>query len=272
MRVQGIGVSFGNGNKKSKPSIIGSTLTGAAIGAVGGFAAKNLAPASNDFFEKNTSTEDSKTQIRKSVTDFIENYGKQEVEEVRILKTALKELNLGSELAKNKIVIKRDLKNQSINDLLKDNSIQLIGKEDSKELKNSVAELKKDLIEEINKPPKEKQLERVENLSKSVGELKSEAKNAMKVKKDLIHHTENIKGLNTSGTLNIKQIKDAINKKLTEAEESAKPVIKQLSDSFNTMVKSTAKTQRKNPLWIGIPTIGMASITGSIAVGKRTKD
>lgn len=264
MRVQGVGLSFGQKNESNKKtSIIGAAITGATIGAGGGLTARHFTPISNDFFEKSAKNETQNKQVHKAVENFVENYGKQEIEDARILKTAFKKSNLSKSLALQKIGVKRDLKNNSLNNLLKSKEIKLITKEDSQELNNAVDALAKELKASLKKTPKERKLEKLEDLSTSSKELLNDAKNSISIKKSLSNHNEQIKGLGKKGFQSLKTTKESIEKSVP------KPLKSQMVNAFNSMVRTAAKTQRKVSLWIGIPAALVAGVFAGGASAKK---
>lgn len=261
MKVQSVSLSFGtkhNNSKTKEPSILGSTIVGAGIGAAGGAIAREKAPVQDDFFVKTASKPNSKKEVKNAIIEFIDNYGKQEIEEIRALKTAIQETGLNDVLSKENISIKNDLNNNGLQELLEDPSIKVIGDKDSDELKNAVKVLKQDILNDFNFTEDtrvEKKVEVAEVFSKNAGEKALEAKNLISSKKALTEYSEALAGLGKKGSSSIKAIKEII---------QAKPLMEQVSKGFDTMVKHAAKSQRKKAVWVAIP-------SGLLAIGNGTK-
>ena len=256
MRVQNIDLGFGKKPKKDESvknkNVFVYSIFGASLGGTSGAIAQKYAPISDDFFCKISKAESEKIEtVEKTVNEFIENYGTLEINNARLLKTAL----LHPEIKKALSITE----NNDINNLINDEKIKIISPEESEELNNSCknlhAQLKENIVGTNNK-------EEIEFKSKEIGadalEKLSLAKEKIEIRENLVKYKNEIKGLSQNGTENIRSIKQKIS-----------PQNHGLRSAFNKMVRTAKMTQRPVELWVAIPIILSGLLSTGLAANYR---
>lgn len=263
MRVQRVDLGFGKKPKKNesekKPNIFGSATLGATFGAVSGSLVRKYAPVSDEFFSK-IAAEDSDriNEVERNVSDYTNFYGASEIEEARILKTALLQEDLKAQLPKEEP--------EGIKAILNDEQIKPIVDQDSDELKNAYKALHVQLKDDLSNINDKEVLEmKVSNLSQMSSDTLDRAKQAIFVKDNLIKSKSQLKGLSETGTEGIKKVFENI-KNIKEGSDSAKSELKY---AFGKMLQVAKKSKRGAETWVLIPAVLFGIAGMGLAVNKQ---
>jgi hypothetical protein len=265
MRVQSVDLGFGKRPKKNeceqKPNIFFATTLGATFGAISGSLARKYTPVSDSFFS-NVAQDDSdkKNEVEKTVNEYIDSYGNSEIEEARVLKTALADSELQAQST--------GIKGKGIVDLMKDQSIKLISDDDTDEVKNSYKALRAQIKEEVA-DLKEPELiqNKYENLSGLSSETLQRAKQAIFVKDNLQKYKSQIKGISDKGEEGLK----SVTQKVKNHPEGTEQMKSQLNYAFSKMVVAAKKSQRAPETWVLIPAVIGAVLSMGLAVNAKAK-
>lgn len=261
MKLQPVGLSFCAEPKKNESEnsskIFLCALGGSTMGAAAGALARNYAPVSDEFFHQvSTGSSDKKQDVDEAVNNFVESYSASEIDEARTLKTVLLQADIAAETPQGK----------GIAELLADNTIKPIGKDDSEEVNNAYKALHTQLAQEIKTAKEQKNLpEKFESLSLMASENHSKAKQGIFVRDNLQQFKKQIRGLSDDGKQNIAEIKNQIEQTSGGTDEMKK----ELSSAFKSMVRIAQKTQRPIEAWTIIPGIISGLFGMGVAVNYR---
>lgn len=262
MKVQNVSLGFGQSPKtnagENSPNIFMMTTSGVAAGAIAGQLARKYSPVSDEFFfdtaKKNS---DEKISMQNLVSQFIKDYSLSDIQDARILKTALDSQNV------KQIVPK--LQNQGILELINEPLIKKIGRGDSSELRNSLAVLRATLVKDLALTDENERLNKFENTSDMASDLFTKAKNGIQVKEHLQNYSQNLKGLAENGKDSIQSVKT----KIADNADIPKPVKEELLRAFGDMVQITKLSQRSPGLWVAIPSVALGVVSFIHSVNRK---
>ena len=262
MKVQSINLGFGKSPKKNAgenaPNVFLMTTCGVATGAIAGQVARKYLPVSDEFFfdiaKKNP---DEKKAVQNLVNQFIGEYSLSDIQDARILKTAL------IDLSAQKIVPK--LKNTGISELINEPLIKVISKNDSVELKSSLEVLKSNISKDLDTVEENELLNKFENTSDMASHLFKKAKNGIQVKEKLQNYTQNLKGFSENGKDSIQAIKAQIK----DNAAISKPIKEELLQAFKEMVQVAKVSQRPSALWVALPAVALGLFSFARSVNRK---
>jgi len=261
MKVQNINLAFGKRSKQNAgengPNVFAITTLGAATGAVAGHLSKKYLPVSDEFFFGVSNKNSIEAQSVKSlVNQFVQDYSLTEIQDARVLKTALS--SVGAQVT----AIVPELKNKGISDLINEPAIKIVDKNDSEELNNSFKVLQADISKDLEIKDKKELLHNFENISDMASNLLSKAKHGLVVKENLEKYKQNLKGFSENGLETIKSTKFKIQNNI----EFPKDIQRGVFQSFKEMVQTAKVSQRSSDIWVALPSVvlGLASMTWAI--------
>lgn len=249
MKVQSINLAFGKRSKpkagENGPNVFGLTTFGIATGAISGQLARNYFPVSDEFFQGVSND----NPVQKSMSQFIQDYALSEIQDARVLKTALTVVRADIE------TILPELKNKGISDLMNEPEIKIIDKNDSEELNNALKVLNADLLKDLAIKDKNELLNQFENTSDMASSLFVKAKKGILVK-------EHLKGLSVNGLEAIKGAKS----KIQNNKECSKEIQNEVFSAFENMLQAAKVSQRPPSLWVAIPSVvvGFSSMVWAV--------
>ncbi len=259
MRVQNVNLGFCAEPKKNESvknsNIFLCALGGSLIGAAGGAVARNYMPFADEFTSKSAET---KREIEESLNNYIDDYGSLEIDEARALKTVLKQPD----------VAVHQNSGLKIDDILEDDSIKVVEKEDNEELQSTFKALHSKISEEIKDAEDKKNLpEKLKSINEMTSDVHSKAKQAVFVKENLRKYKNQIKGLLSGGDKTISSVTDKIEKSTEGSDEMRK----ELGGAFNNMIKTAKHSQRPIEVWTIIPAIAFGLLGMAFAVNRQLK-
>lgn len=243
MKVQSADLGFGKSSKRNasekNPNIFAITAGGVISGAAAGLLARKYLPTSDEFFfDLKRNNPNKKQSVQDAVRQFIEEYSLSDIQDARILKTALIK-------SKAPVLIPED-QNKGITELINEPSIKIIVSSDSEELQSSLKAFETTILKDLTTSDKKEHLENLGNINEMASSLLTKAKRGFHIREHLEHYVKDIKGFSATG----KDSPHSIKSKIRNNKEISKPIQDELLQAFNQVTKIS---QRHLGLWVIIP-------------------
>lgn len=260
MKVQALNLGFGKRSKnnanENNPNVFVRTTFGVAIGSIAGHLSRKYLPMSDEFFFKTSNKDsDEKQSIQKLVNQYIQDYSSAEIQDARMLKTAL------SDSGVEKII--PELNNKGISELLAEPLIKNIDKNDSQETNSALKVLQADILKDLAVEDKNELLNKFENISDMASNLLLKARNGIIVKENLETYTQSMKGLSHDGNDSIKTIKSKI------SQDKSKAIKEETSQAFAEMLHLAKISQRPFGLWVVFPAAVVGAVSLSHTINRK---